>query len=54
LELITLARQAMEGENNHPEPLAPFFSLALAMFFAYCYLIVRLTLALARRFTVKL
>jgi len=42
----------MEGENNHPEPLAPFYNLALAMFIAYCYPIARLTLALERRFAV--
>jgi len=53
-ELITLTRQAMEGENNHPELLVPFYSFALVMFFAYCYPIARITIALERRYAVKL
>ncbi|MFQ5565873.1 MAG: amino acid ABC transporter permease [Paracoccaceae bacterium] len=53
-ELITLSRQAMEGEDNHPELLVPFYSFALVMFFAYCYPIARFTIALERRFAVKL
>ena len=53
-ELITLTRQAMEGEDNHPELLVPFYSFALLMFFVYCYPIARLTMALERRFAVKL
>ncbi|HSF93691.1 MAG TPA: amino acid ABC transporter permease [Thermohalobaculum sp.] len=53
-ELITLTRQAMEGENNHPELLVPFYSFALIMFFAYCYPIARITIALERRYSVKL
>jgi len=53
-ELITLTRQALEGENNHPEFLVPFYSFALIMFFAYCYPIARITIALERRYAVKL
>ena len=53
-ELITLTRQAMEGEDNHPELLVPFYSFALIMFFAYCYPIARFTIALERRYAVKL
>ena len=53
-ELITLSRQAMEAENNHPELPIPFYGFALIIFFAYCYPIARLTLRLERRFTVKL
>jgi len=53
-ELITLTRQAMVSENNHPELLVPFYSFALLMFFAYCYPIARLTVALERRYAVKL
>ena len=53
-ELITLTRQAMESEDNHPELLVPFYSFALVMFFAYCYPIARITIALERRFSVKL
>ena len=52
-ELITLTRQAMESEDNHPELLVPFYSFALLMFFVYCYPIARLTMALERRFAVK-
>ena len=52
-ELITLSRQAMESENNHPELLIPFYGFALVIFFAYCYPIARLTLWLERRFAVK-
>ncbi|MGI9521205.1 MAG: amino acid ABC transporter permease [Hyphomicrobiaceae bacterium] len=53
-ELITLSRQAIEAEDNHPELLVPFYSFALILFFAYCYPIARWTMALERRFTVKL
>ncbi len=53
-ELLTLTRQAMEGADNHPELLVPFYSFALLVFFLYCYPIARLTVRLERRFTVKL
>ena len=53
-EIITLSRQAMEGEDNHPELLVPFFGFALVIFFAYCYPIARWTIWLERRFAVKL
>lgn len=53
-ELITLSRQAMEAEDNHPELLVPFFGFALLLFFAYCYPIARLTIRLERKFAVKL
>ena len=53
-ELITLSRQAIEAEDNHPELLVPFYSFALLIFFAYCYPIARWTIALERRFAVKL
>ncbi len=52
-ELVTLSRQAMESEDNHPELLVPFFGFALLIFFAYCYPIAKLTLSLEKRFTVK-
>ena len=52
-ELVTLSRQAMEAEDNHPELLMPFFGFALVIFFLYCYPIARWTLRLERRFTVK-
>lgn len=53
-ELITLSRQAMESEDNHPELLVPFFGCALLLFFLYCYPIARLTIRLERKFAVKL
>ncbi|MEM7060488.1 MAG: amino acid ABC transporter permease [Pseudomonadota bacterium] len=53
-ELITLTRQAMEAEDNHPELLMPFFGMALILFFAYCYPIARWTIALERKYAVKL
>jgi len=53
-EIITLSRQAMEAENNHPELLVPFYSFALALFFLYCYPIARVTIALERKYAVKL
>ena len=53
-EIITLSRQAMEAEDNHPELLVPFFGFSLVIFFAYCYPIARLTIALEKRYAVKL
>jgi len=53
-ELVTLSRQAMEAENNHPELLLPFYGFAMVIFFAYCYPIARLTVRLERRFAVKM
>ena len=52
-ELITLSRQAMESEHNHPELLLPFYGFALVIFFAYCYPIARFTINLEKRFAVK-
>ena len=53
-EIVTLSRQAMEAEDNHPELLIPFFGFALVIFFAYCYPIARWTLKLETRYSVKL
>ncbi len=53
-EIITLSRQAIEAENNRPELLVPFYGFALLIFFAYCYPIARATIALERRYAVKL
>jgi len=52
-EIVTLSRQAMEAEDNHPELLIPFFGFALLIFFAYCYPIARWTLKLEERYSVK-
>ena len=53
-EIITLSRQAMEAENNHPELLVPFYSFALALFFIYCYPIAKFTVNLEKKYSVKL
>ena len=52
-EIVTLSRQAMEAEDNHPELLIPFFGFALLIFFVYCYPIARWTLKLEERYSVK-
>ncbi len=52
-ELVTLSRQAMEAEDNHPELLMPFFGFALVIFFLYCYPIAKWTLRLEQKFAVK-
>ena len=53
-EIVTLSRQAIEAEDNHPELLVPFYSFIMVIFFAYCYPIARLTVRLERKFAVKL
>lgn len=53
-EVIAYTRQAMEAENNYPELLVPFYGFALVLFFAYCYPIARLTVALEKRYALKL
>ncbi|MEO1502607.1 MAG: amino acid ABC transporter permease [Pseudomonadota bacterium] len=53
-ETITLTQQALEAENNRPDLLVPFYGFALIMFFVYCYPIARWTVALERRYAVKL
>ena len=52
-EIVTLSRQAIEAEDNHPELLVPFYSFIMVIFFAYCYPIARLTVRLERKFAVK-
>ncbi|MFT5220164.1 MAG: polar amino acid transport system permease protein [Planctomycetota bacterium] len=52
-EIVTLSRQAMEAEDNHPELLVPFFGFSLLIFFVYCYPIARLTLRMEKQFSVK-
>ena len=53
-EIVTLSRQAMAAENGRPELLVPFYGFCLVIFFAYCYPIARWTIALERKYTVKL
>jgi polar amino acid transport system permease protein len=52
-DIVTLSRQAMEAEDNHPELLVPFFGFTLIIFFAYCYPIARYTMRLEKRFVVN-
>lgn len=52
-EIITLSRQAMEAEDNHPELLVPFFGFSLFVFFVYCYPIARYPIKLEKRFLVE-
>lgn len=52
-DIVTLSRQAMEAEDNHPELLVPFFGFTLIIFFAYCYPIARYTIKLEKRFAVN-
>jgi polar amino acid transport system permease protein len=52
-EIVTLSRQAMEAEDNHPELLVPFFGFSLIIFFAYCYPIARYTIRLEKQFSVR-
>ncbi len=53
-EIVTLSQQAMAAENSRPELLVPFYGFCLVIFFAYCYPIARFTIALERKYTVKL
>lgn len=53
-EIVTLSRQAMAAENSRPELLVPFYGFCLVVFFVYCYPIARWTIALERRYSVKL
>ena len=52
-EIITLSRQAMEAEDNHPELLVPLW-LRIIAFLVYCYPIARLTMQIERKYAVKL
>lgn len=53
-EIVTLSRQAMAAENGRPELLVPFYGFCLVIFFVYCYPIARWTIALERKYAVKL
>ncbi|WP_082365499.1 amino acid ABC transporter permease [Bosea vaviloviae] len=49
---LTITRAALVAESR-PELMIPMYTLLLLMFFAYCYPIARATMALERRFNVK-
>ena len=46
-------RVRRDAVQERPELMLPMYLLLLLMFFAYCYPIARLTMALERRFNVK-
>lgn len=49
---LTVTRAALVAESR-PELMLPMYLLLLLMFFAYCYPIARVTMALERRFHVE-
>ncbi len=49
---LTVTRAALVAESR-PELMIPMYLMLLLMFFAYCYPIARATLALERRFNVR-
>jgi polar amino acid transport system permease protein len=53
-ESVRLAQDAMTAENSRPELLGPFYLFLLIIFFVYCYPIARWTIALERRYAVKI
>lgn len=53
-EMVTMARQAMEAENNDPALLVPFYGFCLFVFFIYTYPIARWTIRLEKKYSVKL
>ncbi|MFQ5755634.1 MAG: amino acid ABC transporter permease [Acidiferrobacterales bacterium] len=53
-ESVRLAQDAMTAENSRPELLGPFYMFLLVIFFIYCYPIARWTIALERKFMVKI
>ncbi|RMD61021.1 MAG: amino acid ABC transporter permease [Alphaproteobacteria bacterium] len=53
-EIVKSTREALNAMGDRPELLAPFYSFILVVFFAYCYPIARWTIALERRYAVKI
>lgn len=53
-EMLTLVSEVHAAEGGRPELLAPLYGYALLCFFLYCYPIGRLTVALERRFQVRI
>ena len=52
-EVMTLTGDALSSENR-PELLMPFYAFVLLLFFAYCYPIARWTVAMERKYAVKI
>lgn len=53
-ESVRLAQDAMTAEDSRTELLAPFYMFLLVIFFVYCYPIARWTIALEKKYTVKI
>jgi polar amino acid transport system permease protein len=52
-DVMTLTGDALSSENR-PELLMPFYGFVLLLFFAYCYPIARWTVAMERKYAVKI
>jgi polar amino acid transport system permease protein len=52
-EVMTLTGDALSSENR-PELLMPFYGFVLLLFFAYCYPIARWTVAMEKKYAVKI
>lgn len=53
-ESVRLAQDAMTAEDSRPELLAPFYVFLLIVFFIYCYPIARWTIALEKKYAVRI
>jgi polar amino acid transport system permease protein len=53
-EMITLTNEVLAAEGSRPVLLAPLYAFAMLCFFLYCYPIGKWTVALERRYQVKL
>lgn len=53
-EMITLTGEVLAAEGSRPALLAPLYAFAMLCFFLYCYPIGKWTVALERKFQVKL
>jgi polar amino acid transport system permease protein len=53
-EMITLTNEVLAAEGSRPVLLAPLYAFAMLCFFLYCYPIGKWTVALERKFQVKL
>jgi polar amino acid transport system permease protein len=53
-EMITLTNDVLAAEGSRPALLAPLYAFALLCFFLYCYPIGKWTVAMERRYQVKL
>jgi polar amino acid transport system permease protein len=52
--MITLTNEVLAAEGSRPALLAPLYAFALLCFFLYCYPIGKWTVALERKYQVRL